>query len=314
MAEGHNIRVYVNAGAGSVDDFESLKADMHTAFAAADESVHVEVRAVEPQQMGAEIRRCWEREKPDTIVVAGGDGTVNIAANAAAGTEMVIGVLPLGTFNHFARDIGMPTALDEAAAAIVQGEVHKVDVGEVNGRVFVNNSLLGVYPEMVATRDEIMDDRGWGKIRSVPIAAMRALRSFPVHRVDLFGDQGVVRRRLRTPFVFIGNGRYDNAEGGAMVRGSMNDATLGVEVARTVTRWALVRAAIKALWTGVEATGEVDRVDTTELLLSSHTKSLQVAVDGEVIELRSPLRYRVRPEALRVRAPRAALTAAVTSE
>lgn len=97
----------------------------------------------------------------------------------------VVGVLPLGTFDHFAKDLGIPTDLTEAAASLVSGEERQVDIGEVNGRVFVNNSAPGVHPAMVAVRDRIRDQRGWGKIRAVPVAAVRVLRAFPVHRFDL---------------------------------------------------------------------------------------------------------------------------------
>ena len=150
--------VLVNDGAGSVadDDRDGEVAAIEAAFAGT--GVEVDVRMEAPGDLPAVLARIWAApDRPDAIVVAGGDGTVNAAAGAAAGTDLLLGVLPMGTFNHFAKDLGLPTDLPGAAAALAQGDERQVDVGEVNGRVFVNNSALGVYPEMVAVRDRLRE-------------------------------------------------------------------------------------------------------------------------------------------------------------
>src|SRR6185503_16647759 len=99
----------------------------------------------------------------DAVVIGGGDGTVSAAADRAVRHGKPIGVLPLGTLNHFARDLGMPPDLRDAVRAIATGVVREVDVGEVNGRVFVNNSSIGVYPTVVRDRDEQRLRFGRGK-------------------------------------------------------------------------------------------------------------------------------------------------------
>jgi diacylglycerol kinase family enzyme len=295
--------VLVNGGAGSVDAAEEERevAAIAAAFAAA--GARAEVRVVEPERMQDEVRACWEGpDRPRAVVVAGGDGTVSCGAGAAAGTDIVLGALPLGTFNHFAKDIDLPAELGAAVAALVTGEVRAIDAAEVNGRVFVNNSVLGLYPDLVAVRDRIRHQRGWGKVRAVPVALITVLRRFPLHRLDLRGP-GYERRRVRTPLVFVGNGVFGNESGGAPRRGDLADGSLGVAVSRAKSRWGLVRSAFRALARGADADDDIDTVALTELTVDLHVRHARVAVDGEICWMESPLRYRIRPKALHVLAP-----------
>jgi diacylglycerol kinase family enzyme len=301
------LTVLVNAAAGSVDDAalaEELDA-IRSAFAEADPSVDVEVDTVEPAELVDTVKDIWAgADRPDAVVVAGGDGTVNCAAGPAMEDGIVLGVLPRGTFNHFAKDLGMPADdLAASAKALVEGVVRQVDVAEVNGRPFVNNSVLGIYPDMVAVRDRIRDQRGWGKVRAVPVAAWRVLRAFPVHRLDLVGPN-FVRHRVRTPLVFIGNGTYgDDDADGVVARGSLDDGVLDVAIARVISRWRLAATLLRTLISGGDAARDLDRTSLTEVTVSAHVRHLRVALDGEIVWMQSPLRYRVRPGGLRVLAP-----------
>jgi diacylglycerol kinase family enzyme len=298
------IAVLVNGGAGSVDDADEEGEAAAIELAFRDAGAEATVDVVDPERFQARIREIWDGpDRPDAIVVAGGDGTVSCAAAEAAGTDVVIGVLPLGTFNHFAKDLGLPTELKEAASALVGGTVREVDVAEVNGRVFVNNSVLGAYPAMVAIRDRIREARGWGKVRAVPVAAYRVLRQFPTHRLDLRGSDGYHRPHVRTPFAFVGNGVYDNPSGGLHERPRLDAGVLGVAVARVVSRWGLVRTVLRTVVSGSDAARDLDQVELTELTVSGHAPRLRVALDGEVCWLELPLRYRTRPGALHVLAP-----------
>lgn len=293
----------MNDAAGSVarSEAEQEAAAIEAAFAAA--GAEARVHLASPADYATLIPRLWSAAPtPTAVVVAGGDGTVNCAAQAAVDTEVVLGVLPMGTFNHFAKDLGLPTELAEAVAALVAGSVQAVDVAEVNGRVFVNNSVLGAYPTMVAVRDRLREQRGWGKVRAVPVAAWRVLRALPVHRFDLVGP-GFVRHRVRTPLLFVGNGVYDNEGGGVLAREALGDGELGVAVVQVSSRFGLVRTVLRSLVAGVERARDVDLAAVSELLVSGRFRHVRVAVDGEVCWLDVPLRYRVRPGALRVLAP-----------
>ena len=295
--------VLVNGGAGSVDDAEDAEelAAIDLAFSKAGAEANVDV--VAPADFQRVMTDAWAAStRPDAIVVAGGDGTVNCAADVAAGTDIVLAVLPMGTFDHFAKDLGMPTVLDEAAAAIAGGTVREVDVAEVNGRVFVNNSALGAYPAMVADRDRLRDAKGWGKVRAVPVAALAVWRDLPLHRLTLQGP-GFEREHVRTPFVFIGNGVYDNAHFGTHEREGLESGVLGVAVGRVVSRWGLLRMVVSALVRGDRSTRDLDTAELTDLTIDAHTRRLRVSLDGEVEWFDTPLRYRSRTGALRVLAP-----------
>lgn len=294
--------VLINSAAGSAGDDPSEQADtIRAAFAKA--GAEAEVRAVHPDALTEQARRLAADSEIRAIVAAGGDGTVNAVAAALAGTGTALGVLPLGTLNHFAKALGMPQRLDEAAAALVAAEVTAVDVAEVNGRVFVNNSALGVYPSMVAIRDELRNSHGWGKIRATAVAAVRALRSLPVHRLDLAGSDGFAQQRVRTPMVFVGNGVYDNPGGGVLERIDLTDGLLGVAVARAGSRLRLFALALRTLAFGASDGRDLQLVELISLDVSAHTSRLRVAVDGEVGWLATPLRYRTRSAGLNVLRP-----------
>jgi diacylglycerol kinase family enzyme len=298
----HRLVVFLNAGAGSVGD-ESISA-IAEAFEEVAPTVEVRIVEVDPADLQERLCAEWDASpRPDALVVAGGDGTVNNAANAAAGTDVVLGVLPLGTFNHFACDLGMPGDLHGAVRALVGGEVRQVDVAEVNGRVFVNNSAVGVYPKMVKVRDAVMERRGWGKVRAVPAAVAHVLRRFPTHRLDLRGSGGFRRHDVRTPMLFVGNGRFEGRLGSPPERASLVDGMLDVRVTHGGTRRRLVWSALRALVRRKSAEDDPERATVTELEVGARTARLQVAYDGEIDEFATPLHYRVRPGDLRVLAP-----------
>jgi diacylglycerol kinase family enzyme len=214
----------------------------------------------------------------------------------------VLGVLPMGTFNHFAKDLGIPGDLRGAAAALAVATVEEVDVAEVNGRVFVNNAALGVYPEMVETRDDIRERRGWGKIRAVPVAMVRTLRRMPSHNLVITADD-TPRLAVSTSFVFVGNGLFDEGGGGVGSRPSLTTARLGFYVIKTTSRWRLFRDAVRARLGGLGAARQIDRRSATGLIIESDEPSVSIALDGEPLTLDSPLQFRARPGALRVLRP-----------
>src|SRR5919107_358211 len=126
------------------------------------------------RDIGPAARRAVERGTSG-LIAAGGDGTVNTLANVAIEADVPLGVLPQGTLNHFAKDLGMPTDLDGALAVVLAGHTRRVDVGEVCGRIFVNNSSLGVYPRIVRLRERF-GGRGPAKWLAAAWATLAVLR------------------------------------------------------------------------------------------------------------------------------------------
>ncbi len=256
---------------------------------------------------GAEIAEVARHAAADPrfplVVAAGGDGTVSAVAGAVAGTDRALAVLPMGTLNHVAKDLGVPADLDAAARAIASAAPRAVDVAEVNGRVFVNNSSIGVYPRAVRRRERLRARLGrlvskWLAMAWAMLQVLVRLRPLAVR----IGWEGGAAAR-RTPVVFVGNNRYDTALLATQRRAALDGGRLGVYVARERTRAGLVRLAVRALRRHLDDR-DLDALDVTSLTLDSRRRRrLAVSVDGEVVTLRTPIRYRIRPGALRVLAP-----------
>jgi diacylglycerol kinase family enzyme len=242
------------------------------------------------------------REGAQVVVAGGGDGTINAVASVLAGTDTWLGVLPLGTLNHFAKDLKIPLELDEAVANVVRGKANKVDVGEVNGRIFLNNSSLGIYPDIVRDREQQQRHLGRGKWPAFGRALFAAIRRFPFMNVKL-KINGTEHLR-RTPFVFIGNNEYlQGLTLGARER--LDSGKLCLYVAQKPTRLGLLRYALHALFGKLREARDFDVLSATSLEIETRHHHLRVATDGEVTLMKPPLCYRSRASALHVIVPAA---------
>lgn len=252
---------------------------------------------------GKGLREAAERavaDGCDTLVAGGGDGTINLAASVLVGRDIPLGVLPLGTLNHFAKDLGIPLELEDAVRVILDGVTCPVDVGEVNGRIFLNNSSLGVYPAIVRLRERYQAS-GLGKWVAALWASLTVLRRNPFMAVRLIvHDEATVRR---TPFVFVGNNEYRMVGLQAGTRESLTRRNIAVYVLNADRRVGLLRLAWQVLFKGVDQVKELDLLTVTEATIETRRPRLQVALDGEVVVLASPLEYRSRPAALNVYVP-----------
>jgi len=253
---------------------------------------------------GAEIieaARRAAREKPRAIVAGGGDGTINAVASTLVGTDIALGVLPLGTLNHFAKDLNILLELEAAARNIITGRVVQVDVGEVNGSIFLNNSSLGLYPSIVRHREKQQEQLGRGKWPAFTWATLTMLRRYPFLSVRLSTNgQELVRR---TPFVFIGNNEYQMESFNIGARGCLDAGQLSLYTPHRTGRLGLLRLALRALFGRLREAKDFDALCTKEIWIETHRKRLHVAIDGEVALMDTPLHYRVRSGALRLIAP-----------
>ena len=293
------IVVIVNAGSGGGND-AALVDRLAVHFKAA--GLHAEI---ELAHGGDEIITAVGNavaRRPPLIVAGGGDGTVSTVAAALVDTGIAFGVLPLGTLNHFAKDLGIPLELADAVAVLAHGEAGRVDVGEVNGRIFVNNSGLGLYPDIVHDRERQQKRLRRGKWPAFVWATLSALRRYPFLFVALVVDGKEVLRK--TPFVFIGNNEY-RMEGFAIgERSGMEDGLLSLYVAQRPGRWRLVQLALRALTGRLRQARDFDAITATDIVVQSKRKRIRVATDGEVTVMTPPLKYRVRPASLIVMRPR----------
>ncbi len=162
--------------------------------------------STDPADLSDTFREAADAAGIDAVVAGGGDGTVSCAAGPLAGTGRPLGILPLGTLNHLARDAGIPGDIEEAAAVIAAGHRRAIDVAEVNGRVFVNNSSVGLYPDMVRLREAQQERTGRSKRLAMLSAGLASLRSFRRHRLWISAPG--LEAPVRTPLLFVGNNRY----------------------------------------------------------------------------------------------------------
>ncbi|MEO8836058.1 MAG: diacylglycerol kinase family protein [Caldimonas sp.] len=289
------IVVIVNAASGAGNDSATAK-QLSDLFERAGASA--EIRVVDAAQNLDALIAAALRTRPDVIVAGGGDGTVSGVGAALAGSTVALGVLPLGTLNHFAKDLGLPLDLESAVETIVHGTPRHVDVGEVNGRVFLNNSSLGLYPDIVRDRERQRKRLGRGKWLALLWASLTALRRLSFMQVRLCVD-GTEHRR-RTPFVFIGNNAYRMHGFAIGERDALDGGRLSLYVVQRPGRWRLLVLALRALVNRLDQARDFDAILAEEIVVESRHKHLRVATDGEITVMELPLVYRIRPRALRV--------------
>jgi diacylglycerol kinase family enzyme len=291
-SDGVRVVVIQNGAAGSGRTADEIAEALRA------EGVEAEVRPVAGEACRREAAAA--AGVADAVVAAGGDGTVSAVASALVGTGKPLGVLPLGTLNHFARDLGIPLDLREAARIVAAGDVRRVDVAEVNGHRFVNNSSVGFYPRVVRERSRLRSFVG--KRLATAWSALAVLWRLPRMRLRLRAEG--VEAPLLTPLLFVGNNRYQR---GLLLaerhREALDRGELHIYVARRTSRLALARIALRWL-VGRGRGDDLAELSARAAQVESRRRALHVAADGEVLRLRPPLRYVIHPGALSVLAPR----------
>jgi len=248
-----------------------------------------------------ELARDAARGPYKTIVAAGGDGTVSSVATELIDSDKTFGVLPLGTLNHFARDLKIPFELDAAVQTLVAGHTTEVDVAEVNDRIFLNNSSLGLYPIIVREREK-RQRLGLGKWPAFVWATIQALRRYPFLDVRLRVDDEMLDRT--TPFVFVGNNEYVMDLFNIGMRERLDRGVLSIYITHRTSRLRLIGLALRAVLGRLREDRDFLALRSNEVNIHTAHKRLRVALDGEITVMQPPLNYRVRSRALRVIVPK----------
>ncbi|MEO7192161.1 MAG: diacylglycerol kinase family protein [Vicinamibacterales bacterium] len=301
-AAPHRVLAILNRTAGSSGDSD-LGERVCRLFSA--HQIETRVVWLEP---GVDLSRlvASAAEQVQSIVAGGGDGTISTVAAQLAGGLTPMGVLPLGTLNHFSKDLGIPQDLEQAVAVIAAGHAAPVDVGEVNGHCFVNNCSVGVYPTMVRSRERLKR-QGLGKWFAAALATLRTIRGHPGLFVTLGADGAT--SMWRTPFVMVGNNEYNETGLHVSGRHHLNGGHLFAYMAprvpaRQLPRMLMKEALLRIMGRRPTASNSIAVVPGVELSIDLRgPRGVDLAVDGEVVRETLPLRLRSRPGALRVLVP-----------
>ena len=291
-----DVIVNSSSGLGASDEMHQL---LHDEFAKYDLETrfHFVSNGIEILQMATEAGQ----SDSDTIVAGGGDGTISGVAFQAYKYAKTLGVLPMGTLNNFSKDLGIPQTIADAIRVIVEGEAIRIDIAHVNGRYFVNNSSIGLYPRMVKKR--VQQQRlGYGKWRAAFWAALRMFRLSPFLKVRIELDGKTFLRK--TPFVFVGNNEYEMELYNIGRRPRLNAGKLSVYFLHRGGRWGIALLILHTLTGRLRQWRDFEEVMTDSVTIQTRRKRLPVAFDGEVELMPTPLEYKIVPDALTVIVPR----------
>ena len=299
-AEGPRVTVIINAGSGDSDkDTDARRIEEYFAGRPG-----FTLRRVPKGGDPAEEARQTVEERAGIVVAAGGDGTVSAVAGAVAGGGCRLGVLPLGTFNYFARGLGIPEDLDEALAVLDSGTPRRIAIGTVNGAPFLNNASLGLYPHILRERESIY--RRWGRSRLAAYwSVLRAL--FDLGRpLSLAVRIDGKARRFRTPLVFVANNPFQLELMGLEGADAIAEDRLAVFVAPDCTRLGMALRALRLALGRAEPQDDFELLSGREVVVEARRARRQVALDGERRSMTPPVRVERRARALEVLVPASA--------
>lgn len=229
----------------------------------------------------------------ETIVAVGGDGTLSAVASLLVDTTAILAPLPGGTFNNFTKDLGISQNFEEAVARLAIAKPKKIDIGEVNGIYFLNNSSVGLYPRSLRTRKRLEDRLGkW------PAAFWAVLRELIWHRTYTFT---IGKRSFKTSFIYVGNNRYTIRGFDIPRRTSFSAGILSVFIISATTRFGIARAYVAAAMRSNANVSSFTNFEGESVTISSNKHNhVSVSHDGEVTKTSLPLRYTIHKKALRV--------------
>jgi len=290
------IPVLVNRGGGTAaSKGEKLSEEIEAAFAEA--GVAIDLQLIEGEALAGAVKAVAGQK---LVVVGGGDGTLGRLAGILAEKGSTLGILPLGTRNHLARELGVPLDLPGAAALIAAGTVRAIDLARVNGEPFINNASIGLYPLLVREREQ-RDTPKW--IAAIP-ASFAALKRIKHHRLHLSVPGPTKDSDIVTPMLFVGNNHYTLDAGQIGKRDALDGGVLSIYAVAARRRLALIGFAIRILFGRARRDSDFAAIgDTPEFEVAGRSQHIDIALDGEVMTLRMPLRFECQAGALKVVAP-----------
>jgi diacylglycerol kinase family enzyme len=290
------IGVVINQTAADKD--QSIPRQVQSAFA--EHALQAEVLLARGPDLVTAAQQLLE-DRVAALIAGGGDGTISTIAEICVREQIPLGVLPLGTRNHFVRDLRFPSSTSESVASIATRLTRRVDVGSVNGRIFINNSSVGAYPRAVEQREELRDRFGLRKHIAGVIATLRTFAQRPIINATIELDGNTTH--CTTPFIFVGNNAYTIHLFAVQFRSSLSDGQLCVYTTRANGIRGLLHLLWLSLWNRLDQSRDFEMHCGSQALIHLHQPCVRVSRDGEVSRMNTPLLYQIKPAALEVFAP-----------
>jgi diacylglycerol kinase family enzyme len=291
--------VVINPRSGTGLDHEDFPGKIREWFAAA--GVEAVYASDEAADIGAQLEEA-RRSGIETVAVAGGDGTIMAGAEAFAGTDTVLAVIPAGTMNVLAHELGLPLTIPEAIGLLAEGEVRAIDVGEVNGHIFIGSSVLGA-PSRLARRREGFRGKSTGRsYAQLLLAGIRALVRYPAVSVTIHaGDE---HKPIRTRALAVVVNDYAEGFGKVLTRSSLDGGKLVLYALKPITPWRLIGLVVAMVMGRWRHDERLQRFAVERVKITAHRERVRLMNDGETLLVTPPLDYRIRPKALRVLGPK----------
>ena len=253
------------------------------------------------QMMQDILLRHRQAENVGVVVAAGGDGTLNAVASKLMGTDIPMGILPLGTFNYVARVLNIPLDLLDAAKTISEGQPRSVHVAQLNQHIYLNNASLGLYPLFIQKREQFNKHFGRFPLHAYTSALDVLIRDRKELKLEVEVDGQ--RYPVKTPLIFFGNNQLQLAE----MKLRIAEAAEAGKVAGVVVAKSDKRTLFKTLWQlikgNLDQASDVYSFAADEVIVHSKRNKLTVAVDGEIVTMTPPLKITVRKHALNIMVP-----------
>jgi YegS/Rv2252/BmrU family lipid kinase len=259
------------------------------------------VRLLEKRPPAVERLGAWiveHRSDADLVIIGGGDGTLNAAADALIETGLLLGILPLGTANDLARTLGIPPNLTAASQVIAAGRTHRIDLGRVNGKHFFNVASLGLSVQ-VARQLDVEVTRRWG-VLGYPLILWRAIRARRAFRARIRCDG--TRMRVRAMQISVGNGRHYGGGMTIAADAAIDDGTLDLVSVAPQGLWELIGNLPALRWGWHRRAQRIRHWRCREIEIRTR-RPIPINTDGEVTT-RTPAQIVVVPSAISVFVPR----------
>lgn len=263
--------------------------------------VEFDVRIIPAANINSTIKE-FISNKFEIITASGGDGTINGVATLVKDSDSTLGVIPSGTFNHFAKDVGIPLDFEEAVLNLVKGEISYIDFGSVNEMIFLNNSSIGQYPIAVLVREVARKRKKLNKKFAMALAVIRTSIANPL--ITISTDSKENAEDIETPLIFIGNNYYDISPLNIGNRKNLTEGKLYAYVSKCKNIFCSLHVATLAFYNQLKLTSKFEQASFTEGTINSKSKRLAVAVDGEIFRMKTPLHYKINHKLLKIILPK----------